>query len=167
MDTETDLSDSSGTVLAEIRPSGMRRGFAVMVLGALAVLQVWSALVNPPSAVLGVVFLLVSGGCALALAMAMYRVTAVRLVLTETALMEETGRILAPVDRIATVDRGLFAFKPSNGFLVHLTEPAPRHWAPGLWWRWGRRIGVGGVTVAAESRAMADVLSALLASRDG
>jgi hypothetical protein len=65
------------------------------------------------------------------------------------------------------VERGAFAFKPSNGFLVRLDKPLGRGWAPGLWWRLGRLLGVGGVTSASQSKAMAEILSLELARRAG
>ena len=40
-------------------------------------------------------------------------------------------------------------------------------WAPGMWWRVGRRVGVGGLTGGAESRAVADALAAMLVERAG
>ena len=43
--------------------------------------------------------------------------------------------------------------------------PAARRWEPGLWWRIGRRIGVGGVTPASQSKVMADLISARLVIR--
>jgi len=67
---------------------------------------------------------------------------------------------------IERVDRGVFAFKPSNGFLVRTREPSARAWRPGLWWRFGRRIGVGGVTSANQTKAMSEILAAMLAERD-
>ena len=67
---------------------------------------------------------------------------------------------------IASVDRGAFAFKPSNGFTVRLKSPAPRAWLPGLWWRLGRRVGVGGATPGKAARDMADVITILLKDPD-
>ena len=74
-------------------------------------------------------------------------------------LRDGNGRLLCRMDQIAGVDRGAFAFKPSNGFLVKLKEPMPRVWQPGLWWRLGRRIGVGGVTPAGQGKFMADMIA--------
>ena len=63
------------------------------------------------------------------------------------------------------MDRGTFAFKPSNGFLLRTATKQPRLWKPGLYWRMGRRIGVGGITRAAEAKLMADVIAVRLAER--
>lgn len=84
-----------------------------------------------------------------------------RLELTRTELRTASGRILTPIDNVQNVDRGVFAFKPSNGFLVKLEKPCGSGWSPGLWWQRGRYIGVGGVVRAGEARAMAEFISGL------
>jgi hypothetical protein len=107
------------------------------------------------------------GVAALALAAIVWRATSVGLVLTAEALRDGAGRLLTPVAAIEAVDRGAFAFKPSNGFGLRLAAPVPMGWAPGLWWRFGRKLGVGGITSGVEARHMAQTISALLAERAG
>jgi hypothetical protein len=107
--------------------------------------------------------LLVLGFLALGLCVAFYRATVLGLVLTEQELVDTSGRLLARIEDIHRVERGFLAFRPSNGFSLHLKRSQPRAWAPGLWWRFGRRIGVGGVISGAEGRAMADLIGALIA----
>ena len=68
------------------------------------------------------------------------------------ASIVQMGPSLHNLKNIARVERGLFAFKPSNGFLILLNNPMSRAWHPGLWWRFGRRIGIGGVTPQAEGK---------------
>lgn len=116
-----------------------------------------------------VAMLLVFSAAVFWVAWSLWRATAFRLVLTEEALIEEAldgtpGRVLCQLDDIAGVERGTFAFKPSNGFVVRLKTPAPRAWAPGLWWRFGKRVGVGGVTPSGQGKAMADVIAARIGS---
>ena len=82
--------------------------------------------------------------------------------LTREALREKGGAVLVRMDQIATVNRGVFAFKPSNGFVIITHAPQPLQWNPGLWWRVGRRIGVGGVAPAVQAKYMADVIQAIL-----
>jgi hypothetical protein len=53
--------------------------------------------------------------------------------------------------------------KPSNGFTVVMETKQPRAWAPGLWWRVGRRVGVGGVTGASQTKFMAEQIALRLA----
>lgn len=87
------------------------------------------------------------------------------LILTMDTLSDTRGRVVAQVDDVASVDRSMFAVRPSNGFSIRLKSKAPRAWQPGLWWRIGSRIGVGGLTPAGQGRAMADLLSAMVQDR--
>lgn len=80
--------------------------------------------------------------------------------------MTRTGRPLALMEDIQEIERGMFALKPSNGFVVRLKTKAAPAWAPGLWWRTGRRLGVGGVTSAGAAKAMADLLALRLQGGD-
>lgn len=153
--------------LATLSPSPLRRALGVGTLGLLGLVLLWVSAVSPPAS-LGWLALLVGLGLgALAMAEVMRRATATGLVLTREGLLTEGGEVIAPMGEIRRVERGLFAFKPSNGFLVSTTRGRPFAWAPGVWWRLGRRIGVGGVTSAAQAKAMAEILQMLLAERDG
>jgi hypothetical protein len=87
--------------------------------------------------------------------------------LTREELREEGGRVLARIDEITTVDRGFFAFKPAAGFRLSLAERRPTVYAPGLWWRRGRMVMVGGVTSGAQSKAVADLISIRIAQKRG
>jgi len=152
-------------VLARLAPSAGRRRLAIAVLGGLAVLLIWRGLAvgGPALPRLG---LLVSGLATAVVAEALRRATQTALEVTAAGLRDSAGRIIAPLADIVSVDRGMLAFRPSNGFLIRLARPAPRGWAPGLWWRIGRRIGVGGITAPAEAKAMAEALAALVRARD-
>ena len=70
------------------------------------------------------------------------------------------------IDEIESIDRGFFAFKPSNGFLLTTKSPGSRTWQPGLWWRIGRRIGVGGMTPGAQSKSVSEIIAIRVAQRD-
>jgi hypothetical protein len=107
----------------------------------------------------------VFGVVVLALAEALRRATSVGLELTRAELRTTRGEVLARVEDIAAIDRGVFAFKPASGFILRVREKGPFGWSPGLWWRIGRRIGVGGVTGRDEGRYMADVIAAMLLER--
>jgi len=97
----------------------------------------------------------------------MWDVTGRRIELTEEELRLSDGTVICHVKDIHKIDRSFFAFKPSNGFLVSTKVSYPFHWAPGLWWRFGKRIGIGGVTPGSQSKIMADTIAALVAQRDG
>jgi len=156
----------SDEVLARLPASPGRRAFGVGMQAVLGAILLWTALAHPPEALGWLAFLLGAAALALYAAKAMWDATAVEIVLTRSGIYEAGGREIARLDNIASVDRGLFAFKPSNGFLLRLHAPVGRVWAPGLWWRMGRRVGVGGVTPGGQGRAMADIVSALLMERE-
>ncbi len=153
-------------ILASITPSAPRRFFATGVMGTLGVLLVLLAFLRPPDSMALQFMLIVFGAVALAGCARMLSATSGGLVLTRDALCDTEGTVVAHIDAIEKVERGIFAFKPSNGFVLLLKTRQPRAWAPGLWWRMGRRVGVGGVISGAEGRQMADVIAALLSAPD-
>lgn len=152
-------------VLAVVRASAARRGLGLAMLGLLGLLLIYVALMRAPAAPGWQALLLLAGLFALWAAERMRRATALAVELTPAGLRSSDGEVIAAMDQIEAVDRGMFAFKPSNGFLLRLRAPAPVRWQPGLWWRLGRRVGVGGVTPAAQAKVMADLLAAHLAER--
>jgi hypothetical protein len=150
-----------------LTPSPLRRWIGVGMLAALGGLLLWLALSSSAMApgwraVLGAIGLGAAWG-----AERMWRATGLSVELTAAGLSDSNGRVIAPLAAIRSIDRGAFAFKPSNGFLVRLNAPQPRAWAPGLWWRIGRSVGVGGVTNRDEAKLMAEYLAAMLAGRGG
>lgn len=152
-------------VLATVNASQPRRWIGVAMLVIVGVVVIYVAMATPPS-IPWQVFLIVVGAGAVWMADRMRRATEHRLELTETELRSTEGLVLARLDDIEKVERGVFAFKPSNGFLVTLKSPGARAWRPGLWWRMGRRIGIGGVTPASQTKFMSEILSAQLMERD-
>lgn len=150
-------------VLATVRASAGRRMVGLVSLGVLGFFLIYLAFSSSPG--LGwQVFLLTLGVLALWMAGRMRKATASMIELTPKLLRDSDGTILAHVDQIERIDRGVFAFKPSNGFLVR-TRPGTgveTVWRPGLWWRFGRRIGVGGMTPGNQAKYMAELISALI-----
>lgn len=149
--------DENG-VYARVSASPIRRLVAYIFLTVLGILLIYMALFQPPPAH-WLVFLLAMGATTLWVAEKLRLATQLSIELTETELRDSNGRILASLGQVKGVDRGAFAMKPSNGFTVILTEKGQRAWAPGLWWRIGRRVGVGGVTSAAEAKLMAEQIA--------
>ncbi len=152
--------------IARIQPTPTRRAMAFGVLaglGAMLVLFSFSA----PSLELGWRLVLLLMGAAIAvLADRLRRVTAGGITLTRDELLDGQGRLICKVDDIVSIKRGALDFKPSGGFSI-LTRSAsgPITWAPGLWWRIGRRIGIGGIVPKTEARIMAETLTAELLRR--
>ncbi|WP_299368316.1 hypothetical protein [uncultured Tateyamaria sp.] len=160
-----DTSDPT-RVLATITASPGRRILGIGSLWVLSLLVIYVAIVQPP-AMGWQLFLFALGGGSIWIAEQMRRATALSLELTMQELRDSSGEVLAKADDIHSIDRGMFAFKPSNGFLLRLSTPAARTWRPGLWWRMGRRVGVGGMTPGHQAKFMAEMISAMIAERDG
>lgn len=154
-------------VLERITPSGPRRVLATGALGLLGALVLWLTANHPPVDLVFLVINLVIGLSSLWLSWALWRASGEVLELTREELREAGGRVLTRLDNVARVDRGFFAFKPAAGFRLSLKEPMPKVYAPGLWWRRGRLLMVGGVTSRAQSKAVADLISVLLAQKRG
>ncbi|UWQ22519.1 hypothetical protein [Jannaschia sp. W003] len=160
-----DPPDDAAPPIHVLRPSPARRAIALGIQIVLGLLLLWIALAQPPEALLWRVVLLALGGGALVLGLRGWQGGAQGIVLDAGGLRTEDGRTVAALANIASVDRGVFAFKPSNGFLLRLHEPMPRAWSPGMWWRVGRRVGVGGVISPSDAKFAADVLAMRVAER--
>ena len=152
-------------ILAVVQPSAPRRGFGVAVLAGLGMILIYVALSRPPANIFWGAFLLGMGGFVLWGAYRMRMATRGWLELTATELRTNDGVTIARVADIRSLDRGMFAFKPSNGFMLRLNAKTPRSWHPGLWWSLGDRVGVGGVTSAHQTKAMAEIIAAMIAVR--
>ena len=152
--------------IAVLTVSPARRIFGTGLLVALGALLLWIWLTLPDKTLLATLVFAGVGGLALWQAQRFHQATARSIVLSAAGLTDSTGEVIAEMGNIASVDRGAFAFKPSNGFTVRLKSPAPRAWLPGLWWRLGRRVGVGGATPGKAARDMADVITILLKDPD-
>ena len=153
-----------GEVLLEIGASFMRRWVALLALLGLALLFFRFAIGDVPDLWR---LLFVGLGAAILWCGNRLRVATLGgLVLTRAGLETAEGEMIAAIDNIDKVERGVFAFKPSNGFLLRLKEPDGKGWAPGLWWKVGRRIGVGGTLSNGQSRAMAETIIALQVERE-
>ncbi|WP_170759154.1 hypothetical protein [Ruegeria lacuscaerulensis] len=150
-------------ILATVKASSPRRWLGVGMLAIVGALVIYVALASPPEFAWQV-FLFVVGAAAFWLAHRMWHATKDWIELTQTELRTGAGRLIASVEDIESVDRGVFAFKPSNGFLVKTRNKAANCWEPGLWWRFGHRVGVGGMTAAAETKFMAEILTTLIQS---
>ena len=151
-------------VIVRLEASAPRRWFAVATLGILGLLLLYLALAQPPAPGWQA-FLIVLGALALWLTQLLYRATAQAIELRPEGLFSSDGMALAEMEEISHVDRCLFAFKPSNGFVVTLRHKQPRGWAPGLWWRFGKRLGIGGVTPSGPAKFMAEQIAFRLATR--
>ena len=152
-------------ILATVEASPARRIMGVSMLAALGFLTLYVGMSTAPGLPFQV-FLVVIAGISLWLAYRMWQATAHRVELTPLSLRCSDGVEIVSISDLQVLDRGFFAFKPSNGFLMRARTKAPRAWYPGLWWRTGRRIGVGGVTPGSQTKAMTEIIAALIVERD-
>ncbi|GAA6179310.1 hypothetical protein NBRC116594_07480 [Shimia sp. NS0008-38b] len=151
-------------ILATITATGPRRVFGIATLASLGGLLLYLGLSTSP-AFLWQVFLVVMGVLVLLLAEKTRRATEQHIQLTRAGLASSSGEIIASLEDIAAIKRGMFDLKPSNGFTVILKRPRSRRWLPGLWWAMGRRVGIGGVTPGSQAKSAAQILDALLAEQ--
>ncbi|MCR8723680.1 hypothetical protein [Frigidibacter sp. ROC022] len=160
----TPSNDPDDPVIARLAVPMWRRVVGMAVLALLVVLLArlaWTESSTGRQA--GLILAMLGGGFLL---LGLWRATAGAVLLRASGRLETSGgRVLALPDEIASVETGAFAVRPSNGFMLRLrsTRRGPG-WAPGLWWRLGRRLGVGGLADAAEVKAMASALKARLSA---
>lgn len=137
----------------------------LLSLAGLGLLLIYSALTRSPDPGWQIALALVGLGF-IGIAELMRRSTASGVELTNKALRDADGRVIVRIDEIARIDQGAFAVKPSNGFLLKTNRRVAQGWRLGLWWSLGRRIGVGGMTPANETKLIAEIIRAKLAERD-
>ncbi|MEJ6397768.1 hypothetical protein [Yoonia sp. 208BN28-4] len=145
-------------IYATVSASPMRRLFACGVLFLLGGLVIYIALL-PPFKVVLTPLLLALGIGTLVIGDKLRRATLLSVYLTADDVRSSDGEVLATLAEIEAVNRGAFAFKPSHGFTLILKSSGPRSWAPGMWWRLGRRLGVGGVTASGQTKFMAEQIA--------
>jgi len=152
-------------ILAEVHLAPMRWGFGVLLMYVLGVILAVLA-VRAPEIALGVrIILMALGAGALYLGERSRKIRYIHVILHADGLVDSSGTQITTLENIRSIDRGALAFKPSNGFLLRLHERGPRAWVPGLWWRMGRSVGVGGSTQSGQAKFMAEMIAARLAAR--
>lgn len=161
------ISLGDGEVILAIRPTPIRRGVALAAMVGMAGLLVVAGVTEAQQAAIWRALLVILGVGSATLAWRFYKSTDVCLELTREELRQTGGQVLFKIKDVARVDRGAFSMKPSNGLNVILNRPYPTAWVPGLWWRWGQRVGIGGVTAPAQARALADTITLILAEEEG
>lgn len=162
----SDLEHEDGdaeAILARLEPSQPRRFMGIALQLALGLFLI-SLAISFPREQMGVrLLILVLGGLMLYFGYRMWQLTDVALILTKTELRDSRGRLLAKIDNVREVSRGAFALKPSHGFSLVLHRGERRAWVPGIWWRLGTRVGIGGITPSQPARYMAEMIAAMIA----
>lgn len=156
------LTNEDG-VIARIEPAPFRRGTAIVVMTTLGALLVYLGLAGSGGNLGAAAFLVLTGGFALYMTQKLRTASKIALVLTVDGLFDENGREVVRLDNIKAVERGTFAFKPSHGFLIRLKARQGAGFAPGIWWRLGKKVGIGGVTPGPQAKFVAEVLAKMIA----
>lgn len=152
-------------VLLQIAPAPMRRAAVAGVTAFLGLWGLWLALSDAAAATGPRLLLAVVGVGATLGAVTLWRATDVTLTLNDEGLTDSRGRVLARMDEIVAVERGALSLAPTGGFVLRLVAPGPACWVPGVWWRIGTRVGIGGTTPRLMTREMALLIEAMLAVR--
>lgn len=151
--------------IAIISPSPVRRFISVSILTLLGGILIYLAFTTVAAGMLWQAIVAALGIGAIIAGDRLRRATSLSILMTNDALTDSSGRQICRLEDIAGIDRGAFAFKPANGFLLRLNGKSPRAWAPGLWWRFGRRVGVGGATPSGQGKFMAEAIALRLGQR--
>ncbi len=162
MDDVDQADGAEEPVLARLEASQPRRYMGIGMQVVLGGFLISLAISFPREEMALRLLLLVLGGGAFWFAYRMWQATETALVLTKTALRDNRGRLLAEIGNVRELSRGAFALKPSHGFSLVLHRGDKRAWVPGIWWRSGKRVGIGGVTPSQPARYMAELISALI-----
>ncbi|WP_435258072.1 hypothetical protein ACSBLW_18510 [Thioclava sp. FR2] len=155
-------SEKNDTVIARMQPSLPRRVIGTGLLAALGLFFLAVATQSLAGSPALMIFLVAFSGLILWLAVRLWQGTTIGLELTETEFRDTTGRVLVTLDQVHSVEKGALALKPAGGFTIVTKTSGPRGWVPGLWWRAGNRIGVGGVTHRHEARFVAEMMDDLI-----
>ena len=153
-------------IYARVQASRGRAIFSYGVLFGLGALVLYTTLAQPP-AVGWMIFNIGFGLLMIVMAEKQRRAAKLEILLTEDSVIDSEGRLLAQMDDVVSVSRGALALKPSNGFTIVTRTKGPRAYVPGMWWRTGRRVGVGGITGAGQTKFMAEQIALRVKQRDG
>ena len=152
--------------IAIIRPSPVRRIVALAATVGCGFVLIYFAFTAVDLAWLWKFVSIAIGIALMLLADWLRRSTRVAIELTRSGIRDTDGRQLCSMDNIEAVERSAFSLKPSNGLGVRLKSPETAAWVPGLWWRYGRRLGIGGITPAADAKFMGDLIALHLKGHD-
>ncbi len=147
------MSDSE---LARIEVSPLRRVVGLVALTVIAAVFARAFVTN------GQPLLLVLAVGSVVMLGLIWKATAGAVVLTRDGIFDGDGQPIAKLDQIDTLVTGHFTFRPSNGFSLKLKTDGAVRWRPGLWWSFGRRVGVGGLAAGRLTKAFAEALDELL-----
>ncbi|MCY4260316.1 MAG: hypothetical protein OXC91_08655 [Rhodobacteraceae bacterium] len=145
-----------------VQPSPPRRWLAIGFLVLCGCLLGFTGLASLPTGGVYAVIQCLAALSAIWAAWCVHRATAHCIEFVGDELRCTDGTLIASIDDIQRVDISLFAFKPSNGMVLVLGKSMSTRWQPGLWWRVGRHVGIGGCTPKAQARQLAEEIEVRL-----
>lgn len=152
--------------LQELRASKIRRVLACGVLVVIGGMFWWVGMQDDqmgwPSRAMMAGF----GALWLWGAFELWRGTAGAVILNDTGIVDSSGAQVTSIENIAAIERGIVSMKPSHGMLLKLSESGSAKWVPGLWWRLGARVGIGGLTAKRDTRLFAEALEQRIRTKD-
>lgn len=145
-----------------LKPSPARRWLGLLSLAVIGVLIIYLAIASPPSSTILQALAVTFGLFILYMTHRHYHATEGHLVLTQEGIAHSIDGHLCAIADVVKVERGLFALKPSGGFVLHLNQPIPRRWRPGVYWSFGQRIGVGGIIDRNQAKMVAEHIASIV-----
>lgn len=145
-------------VILKIQPTYSRRLFGMAILSIAAFVMFSFAFVETSQSALLKLILFLMGYAFLWQVVTTILMKNAALILSRDGLFDEQGRLVCALSNIAEIDKGVFSFKPSNGFLIRLHHSNGINWTPGLYWCVGKRIGIGGALNPSQTKELADKL---------
>lgn len=156
-------ADDNSDILATASISGVRRWLTIIPGIFAGALLAWYGL-NAPFPQIWVNVFAVVVGLVMALGASwLLSATSRGIYLTPKELRDINGALIARISDMKKLERETISYKPAHGFIIVLAEPARSHWSPGVWWRTGQRVGVGGFLHADQTKAMAGAIRSLIA----
>ena len=127
-----DIWEDRSKPICTISPSGARRAFGIAMLAALGAMFIWIGFVSVKTNIAAAATFGVLGIASFWCASVVFSATSASILLLRKGLVTSDDIIVAELDNIKAVERGLFALKPSSGFVILLKKPMPLVWKPGF-----------------------------------
>ena len=86
------------------------------------------------------------------------RYSKVGFLINQSGLFNLDGSVICEIGDIERIDVSPYTFKSANGFIVILKTKSSFKSIPGLYWRLGKRISIGGLVSKNESKFLSQTL---------
>ena len=86
------------------------------------------------------------------------RYSKIGFLINQSGLFNIDGSVICEIDDIERIDVSPYTFKSANGFIVILKTKSSFKSIPGLYWRLGKRLSIGGLVSKNESKFLSQTL---------